>query len=317
MTDKNEKPQFNSDDLIIPIYIDTSALLDVLATTEKGFSFVEKVVTNTSKSITSEKTAGATLGTDFGTLNILNLFKITLSGSIGRTNNHAEGQNIESQRYHTYGSLLQRLRSLLLRDKLLTKFSGVKEDWSALKPHSFVEIRGKFRLNPLTGSLETLDRLLKLLELFAKPQNSANRNKPKLVTNTTGNLPLEEIKKIRIVLQGMIDDLENQDIRILVIDLENSYHAVAYIFKEYLRDHSMTELLNKEYKLLGKIVDKKSGQNESISLIQGTGIGGLDDTSLAEFISKLSELKGTIKLPEIETEIKSPALQIIPIAIYV
>ena len=65
--------------LIVPVYIDTNALLDVLASIEGGFSFVEKVTSHTSSSSEKDKSASAETGTEFGIPNVLSPLKIKLA----------------------------------------------------------------------------------------------------------------------------------------------------------------------------------------------------------------------------------------------
>lgn len=70
-----------SEDLILPVYIDTNALLDLLASIEGGFSLVEKVTSRSSVSTQGERTVAAGAGTEFGIPNVLSLLKIKLGGS--------------------------------------------------------------------------------------------------------------------------------------------------------------------------------------------------------------------------------------------
>jgi hypothetical protein len=328
MPSKNEEPQFSSDDLIIPIYIDTNALFDLLASIEGGFSVVEKVTTRTANSRNSEQSVSANAGTEFGIPHILNLLKINLNGSLNRRQSRDIGEERASERYHTYGSLLQRLRDALLVN-LVKTFDGSTETWDRIKPHDFVELRGKFRLNPLTDSFGTVERMAELYEIFAQaqtPNPSRQANKPKLQTTTLNNMAnpfnqvtSNQVRQIRTIIKGMLNQLEKEDIRITVINLHSSsmHRAVAYLFTEYLRDRSMTELQNKEYKLLGKVVDKTSGQNDAIDLLQGTAFSGFDEATISSLVNGFNQPSSGINLPKIETKITAPALQVIPIAIYV
>ena len=325
MPSKNEKPQFSSDDLIIPIYIDTNALFDLLASVEGGFSVVEKVTERTVNSRGSDQSANANAGTEFGIPKILNLLKINLNGSLNRRQSQDTGEEKASERYHTYGSLFQRFRATLL-DNLVKTFDGSTEDWNKIEPHDFVELRGKFRLNPITDSFGTIDRLMGLYEIFAQaqaPNSNRQANKPRLQTNTPTNpfnqMSAGQVKQFRTLIKGMLEQLEKKDIRVTVIDLNSSstHKAVAYLFTEYLRDQSMTELQNKEYKLLGKVVDKISGPNDGIDLLQGTALSGFDETTISSLVDSLNQPNSGINLPKIETKIIAPALQVIPIAIYV
>ncbi len=70
--------QYSKNNYIVPIYIDTNALLDVLASIEGGFSVVEKLTTQTTQSSNKGVDSNTSGGTEFGIPNILNLLKVNL-----------------------------------------------------------------------------------------------------------------------------------------------------------------------------------------------------------------------------------------------
>lgn len=328
MSKKQEAELLYSDDLIIPIYIDTNALLDLLASVERGFSIVEKITMRNTQSRNSEQNFGVNGGTDFGIPNLFNVIKIALNGSANWKQGGENGEERASERYHTYGSLLQRLRTTLIENGLVREFDGSAESWDTIEPHDFIEIRGKFQLNPLTESFGTIERMLGFMELFAQMQNPSSKSKgskPTLVStqpvtpNPFDKITITQMKQIHDFIKGMLDQLEKKDIRTTVIHLSNSstHKAVAYIFTEYLRDVSMTELQYKEYKLLGKVVDKLTNANDGVDLLQGTALSGFDEATISNLVGGLNQPANGINLPKIETKIKAPVLQLIPIAIYV
>jgi hypothetical protein len=104
-------------DLAIPIYLDTNSLLDLLSSIEGGFSFVEKITTRSGDTKSTELSGG----TEFGIANVLNLLKIDIKGSATKTKGQESGEERQAERYHTYGSLLNRLRTNLTELKLIKK----------------------------------------------------------------------------------------------------------------------------------------------------------------------------------------------------
>ena len=129
-----------SDDLVYPIYIDTNVLLDLLASLEGGFSVVEKVTTRAATTKDSESSANAGVGTEFGIPNVLNLLKVNVGGSVRRQAGQSSSQELERERYHTYGSLLYRLRLSLVEQDLIRQFDGTPESWDEIQPSDFVEL---------------------------------------------------------------------------------------------------------------------------------------------------------------------------------
>lgn len=130
----------------------------------------------------------------------------------------------------------------------------------------------------------------------------------------------KEFDNTRKFLSGIRSSLEQADIRIFIVDLADSsgYKAVVSLFNEYLRDRSMTELTRGEFRLLGKISRNIPGEAEGVDLLRGTAFGGLSDTILTEVLAGFGQAKAQgLNIPDVETKIRGPALQVIPIAIYV
>ncbi len=159
-------PSSEVEDLLIPIYIDTNTLLDLLASLEGGFSLVEKISSRTG--MTREVTAKGEVGTEFGIPNVLSLLKIRLGGALGTAGKREEGGEISAERYHTYGSLLYRLRRTLYSAGGIKFYDGSQESWDALRAADFIELAGVLRPNPLADSLALFDRLLGLMEVLAR-----------------------------------------------------------------------------------------------------------------------------------------------------
>jgi len=301
-------------DLVIPIYLDVNALLDLLASAENGFSVVEKV---TSRSVTADAKEGS-VGGEFGIANIFNLFKIGVEGSLGKKQLAGSGTEHSLERYHTYGSLLYRLRSALIEMNLLEPFARGPHDWTKVRASDFVEVQGIFRPNPLTDSFSTIERVMDFALLTGPGQPTGPA--PSKSERKQANKQTQELGNTRKLISGIRSSLEQVGVRIFIVDLADSsgYKAVVPLFSEYLRDRSMTELTRGEFRLLGKISRNISIKGEAVDLLRGTTFGGLSDTIVTQMLDAFSEAKaGGLKLPEVETKISAPVLQVVPIAIYV
>src|SRR4051812_28140181 len=86
-----------SRDLIIPIYIDTNSLLDLLASIEGGFSVVEKITTQNTNTKGTNLEGKVDGSTDFGIPNVLSLLKLNLglSGTHNRSTEITQGREAE------------------------------------------------------------------------------------------------------------------------------------------------------------------------------------------------------------------------------
>ena len=75
-----------ANELVVTVYLDTNALLDLLATVEDGFTLVERVTSGQTAGSTSERSGEAS----FGAPGVFNFFKLGLSGKLARVNNNTE-----------------------------------------------------------------------------------------------------------------------------------------------------------------------------------------------------------------------------------
>jgi hypothetical protein len=301
-----------SQGLLVPVYIDTNALLDLLASIESGFTLVEKITTMRSEEKSVAKGISADVGTEFGIPNVLSILKLGLRGSADVTKGEGSDERVEAQRYHTYGSLLHRLRLFLSREGLLKPFS-TDQDWQSISPSDFVEFHGLIRPNPLTDSLQRLDRLLGIIQILGPDAftGSTTQSKPKSAA--------KQMKQIRDFFAGVLNDIEGENVRKFVVEVSTfkECKAVALLFLDYLRDKTMAEIAFKEYKILGKIVRKiEPSSEESIDLLSGTGLGGIGRDSLSKLLGGLGDLEG-MDLPPVVTEIAGPSLEVVPIAVFI
>lgn len=301
-----------SNDLIIPIYLDTNALLDLLATIEGGFSVVERISSQTAHTREAGLETDVDGGTEFGIPNVLNLLKLNVRFGANVKRSGEETLSKESERYHTYGSLFHRLRDYLVEQKLIKRIDGDQDRWDEIHSSDFVEIHGIFEPNPLMHSLSTIDGLIEIMQLL-------NPSPRKGQSKKVGKDQFQELQQIRKFIRGLLADVESENIRSFVINSVGklSYQAVVLLYLDYLRDKTMTEVSYREYSLLGKVVRKVNDESEPpIDLLMGRSLRGLGDEVLEQLISAL---KGTpqMNLPEIRTKIPAPALEIVPIAVYV
>lgn len=320
-----------SKDLIIPIYIDTNALLDLLASIEGGFSIVEKVTTQTTGTKEISRGVKAETGTEFGIPNVLSLLKLNLGYSADWKKAEDEDQKRETERYHTYGSLFYRLREYLDSNSMIKRLDDTKDSLDTVQSSDFVELRGVFRPNPLASSLQIIDRLIGVFEIFGglslTPQQGGQvskkptpEEKKKLQQRRReAQQQIKQVAEIRKFFQGIVADLQAENIRAFVVDLDTSgsKKAVAILYMDYLRDQTMTEISYKEYRLLGKVVQVvETGSDEPIDLLLGTGLGGIGKETIVELVSSFADMPG-MNLPQVETEITGPAVEVVPVAIFV
>ena len=319
MTDESTH---SAEDLLIAVYLDTSALLDLLATVEDGFTLVERVTTGQTSGSSSERSASGEVSSP----GILNFFKVGLSGKLGRTKSEGTNDSSEAELTHTYGSLLNRLRRYLVAEQLVEP--GGASQPQEFRVGDFVEFSGVVRPNPFTASFQRLQRMLGFAEIaFALDGQSQQpagpggggkgRNRQR---NPAQNPQQRELKAMADFFERITTDVEREGTNTLVIEQSNgAYSAVVTIFEAYLRDRSMSELLNREFRVLGKVARHlPEGSSEEVDLLASSGIAGFPSEvmeGLTEAISAMSG-SGSAQVDVPATTIRPPAIEIVPIAIY-
>ena len=155
--------------------------------------------------------------------------------------------------------------------------------------------------------LSGLKELMALANLFSdKPQNAKSK-KEKLLSDN----------KFNAQINGLIDGLQADGKKDIICEA-NKLKAVLPTDENYFLNGNMSEVTDGNYKILGKVV-KICKDEEEISLLRNTVFSRLQIDKMKEFQELFNDpsLKSFVKADEIETSIKSPAIMIIPIAIYI
>lgn len=312
----------------IPIYLDTNTLLDLLASMEDGFSTASRTVTRNNYSKNNELSGEGNFG-----INVYSLLKLGFKGSGNKKTTEESGNEVEEERFHTYGSLMNRLIKNLYESDLIRRVYD-ELSWNEINESDFIELQGKFIPNPIVTSLNKINSLFDLLIMFSEKKlippydNLDNPPIPEGLTvkqvkefkkqlRKNAEDQLKQNKSMKEMLDGLTKDLGNENFQKYVIELKglSNHKSVAYLFNEFIRDRAGAELPYGEFKILGKVV-RKIEENESIDLLEGTVVG-LSEEIIEALQEPLKDMRGDFKIPEIFTNVKSPAIQIIPIAVFV
>jgi hypothetical protein len=308
-------------ELVITVYLDTNVLLDLLATVEDGFSLLERVTSGQTADSASERSGNA----DFGSPRIFSLFRFGFSGKLGKSTTKGASETIEAERTHTYGSLLHRLRSYLVQEDLVTTMTAGEVP---VDVGHFIEFTGVVRPNPFTASFQRLSRMLRFVDvamaLGDNKQTPSQGQKAKggqhQARATPANKQASQLKAIREFLEQITTDVEREGTSTVVLESQTSgYTAVVTLFDDFLRDRSMAELLNREFRVLGKVARHlPRGSVDGVDLLASSGISGFPPEILAALTEAIDEMSvaGAAQVGTPSTTIAPPVIEIIPIAIY-
>jgi len=317
--------QAMSNELVITVYLDTNALLDLLATVEDGFTLVERVTSGTTDARTSERSGEAS----FGAPGVFNFFKLGLSGKLAKTTNATRDDKTESEVTHTYGSLLHRLRRYLIDEQLITTATG--QSLTEFQVGRFVEFTGVVRPNPFTASFRQLQSMLDYVSVAtsfgnqSSPQqrtggNKPNRNSGGAQSSRVDGPSSAQLKAMGDFFKQLTADVEREGTSTVLLDSESSkYRAIITLYDDFLRDRSMAELLNREFRVLGKIARHlPEGSSEKVDLLASSGLAGFSSELLGGLSAAVAEMSrsGSAKLATPSTVIEPPVIEIVPIAIY-
>ena len=100
--------------------------------------------------------------------------------------------------------------------------------------------------------------------------------------------------------------------------LTNGARAVITIDKEYLSDPDMNDLLDGEFKVIGKVIESIHKGKGAVDLQRKSLVGVMSPQLLQESFSGL-EIMATqngMIFPKLEFVIEGPVIQILPIAIF-
>lgn len=285
----------------ISIYLNEKYVLDVMAMMENGFSRLQTVKISTSQH--EDQNAG--LGAQLGVKAVLGLFDLSLGGDRRKNQGSGESTEVAAEKVHTLGSLFAKIRGRLIEQELVK--TAITEDLAA---GMFVELRASLRKNPLIETLETMASIFRLANVVTEnPQPTKGQQHKSNQDSAMGQLD----KMLKQMTSGPTLDLigEAQD--------SHGVQIVTTLSLEYLPDKSLSDLVDGEYRIFGKITRAllKSDDATTINLLRKTDLGTVSGDPLKQIIGSFDGLQGSgIRLPAIVTEIHAPAIQILPIAIF-
>lgn len=309
-----------ADELVVAVYLDTNVLLDLLATVEDGFTLVERVTSGQTRDRASEQGGSAEVGIPF------HFFRLGLTGKLARSSKTGETATSESELTHTYGSLLHRLRRYLIEEHLVhTATSSV-----TCSVGDFVEFTGLVRPNPFTDSFTRLESMLRYIDVAMAMESTADpTSSPPATKGGRGqsqqrkkpaNPETSQMKTMGTFIGHLTEDVEREGTSTVVVEAQSSgYRAVVTLFDDYLRDRSMAELLNREFRVLGKMARHlPAGSSEGVDLLASSGLGGFPPELLSTLSDAIAEMSrsGAARIAAPSTTIAPPVIEIVPIAIY-
>lgn len=312
-----ETEDFKATDLCVPIYLNQQMVFDLLAVLEDGFYQLSSITTSDAESDNRKTGFGGSLGAS----NVFAFLGVSFKGERSRERGTQEQSEVARERVHTPTSLFSKLRMTLDAKSLLTRFRTLDEV-EGLSSGQFVEFRAVLKKNPLVETIEGFQRLMEMADLFSdepsQPPRTGNR---KGQGNKRGKnaQPRNENEQIAIQMQAMLTALTQAgSLEIIgeMLDVPRA-RAVLSTKPEYFSDQNASEIIDGEFRVLGKVIRVvKADSEESINLLRKTSFGYLDSSLFDQLGDVFQDQDDVVRFPELMTEIEGPALQVIPIAVF-
>jgi hypothetical protein len=286
---------------IIPVYLNQRIVFDLLAMLEGGIATVERV----SSLHSNNKEEAHRYGAEFGLSKALSgILKIGVSGSRDMAKASANEVQRDSEKYHTPASLFSNLRHRLQATGQIKQLDGT----CAPSSEAFLEFTAPLERNPLIATLDSMASLMEIAVIFTATEKPGAKGKH---GEKSDNM------RIQKQIEGFTAKLKaGETVDIIASGLPSGYRAVLTLETEYLNDPTMSDIVDGQFSVLGKVVriiDK--ADDRSISLLRKTALSIMPEKTLKDVFSNLSNIKD-FQIPKLEWEIKGPVIQMIPIAIF-
>lgn len=281
----------------VTTYLNQNVVFDLLAVIEDGFS----QVTNLNVSNTDGKTTNSSLDgvAGFGLYGI----KTKIKAAMGIEKNSSEEKSSSEEKIHTPTSLFAKLLSYLEENQLIYDVEETA-DLNNLIPGSFVRFNSKLEKNPLISLLESMEQIMVLAMTFQSTQKSNKKD---------GNQ--EILKQVKSMRNSLVEN-DNMDLICTINEME-TLKAVLPVYLNYFIHKNTNEIIDGNYTVFGKVVKVVSADQDEINLFRNTAFKLFQQQVLDNlFQSMNTESNGQLEFPNIASKITTPAILVIPIAIY-
>jgi hypothetical protein len=304
------------------LYLDENMMLSFLAHLEGGVS-VSEDETETSENRT-DKSATARIGARAKIAAFLSAeaaIEGQLKGSSGSS------QEVQRSRHHTSASLFNILYSYLHEDGTVRQLTS-QEDFENLNAGDLVEFEANYVGNPLEELVRLFGALLPLMDDESEKSKQVQAKTPSkrsgnpasraAAASSPETSPEDSSSKesddgVRILTQ-MLSDLDTVPVHDLLLGLEDGAQAVVVASSAYFSAATNEMLRAGTVKVIGKVT-KILVEDDTINLTRRTILGaGGPELASATVISAASAMPG---LADADPIVRAPAIQVIPMAIFV
>jgi hypothetical protein len=218
----------------------------------------------------------------------------------------------------------------MLQDRSLVEQIEELKEVERLRSGQFVEFRALLRKNPLFEYLDTFIEVLKFADIAPAqsnqnqlPQGGKSPGKGKGKQSTGPKQSQSQQKRMLRQMEEFKEALMPQSDSLEVIgEILDAQPAKAVISTnlEFLNDGDASEIIDGEYRVLGKVARVVDTNSEAaINLLRRTALGKFNSEMLDNHLNNPQESvkESGMDLPDLATKIEGPAILVVPMAIFV
>ncbi|MCY4080846.1 MAG: hypothetical protein OXF54_11420 [Caldilineaceae bacterium] len=171
--------------------------------------------------------------------------------------------------------------------------------------------------------IETLDTFYEIGEL-ATSFNENSRSNPQKGKSSGRQqqgkrIPASDDEKVLWQIRRLRDSIVKEDtMDIISRNVNGNLSVVITLEIGSLNDPRLSDLVDGQFKVLGKVINAITSDSDSISLLRDTTLNSVPQSAMDGFSRVTDQLKsqGGFNLPKLEWDVKGPAVHILPIAIF-
>ena len=318
---RSAKPSFVNDErqrymyLIHPIYLDVPMLVSFAAAIQGGLS-LESEVTREKE---ANKSGSAKVAGKFGLSNLFsNLFDVAAEADISGS---AAGRNQETRhelKSHTEASIAILLYDELRRDKRYLTQPQDATVLSKVNPGTLVEVAGILEKNAVDTVIDYIDAVNILSSLAGPTQSTTPTGKQQASGTQVSKKTQQTNQSMLEKMRGTLDkDRKRTPISNVILRCTEppDVNVVVTLRTANLRDLTLSELHKNNVRVVGKVT-RIVEEGQSMSTFENYGMSLLKPDVLKQMFDGLADSKDVVaKFSEVQ--IKGPAVQILPLMIFV
>lgn len=304
-------------DVVHPVYLDASMMIDFLASYDDGVTFSSDVA----RKIDIGRKRTTDVEGKAGTPSLASLVGLTLSGSgkLAREKSSAETTESKFVRQHTVASLFNRLRSTLETNNAVERISTI-DALATLTPGTLVECSGVIDRNPMESVSQLYEdfRPYAIVQKRSEVREEMDREDYETEQAFEDAVREEADREYRgtdEMFEVVANDLKKGQIIDLPMSVSAGFSVLIAANREYYTPEVEAAMLGGTFKVVGKVsgIDQASGQ--TVPIVRRGVIGLIGEDRLQLLVDSMKNDDIDLRIPPLT--MTSPWIQLIPLAIFV